>query len=533
HLASLRDITERKRAEEAAREANATLRSFYDASQMMMGVVEIHEGDILFVSSNNATASFYGVGVEGLDGRRISRLGVAPGVVDLWIARYREAERTGMPVRFEYAHEARGGRTWLSVTVGYIGRTPKGCSQFSFVAEDISDRKLAEEALREADRRKDELLAMLAHELRNPLAAISNAVQLALRTGPGDRWAWSHEVIGRQCAHLTGLIDDLLDVSRITRGKIQLRTEPLDAGSVLHDALEVVRPLFEERRHQLDVSIGPGLRLEADPTRLEQILVNLLTNAAKYTEPGGRIRVDAARSGDEVVIAVEDNGIGIDTAMLSHVFEPFAQVDSSIDRSRGGLGIGLTLVRTLAEMHGGKAEVDSPGPGLGSRFSVRLPAIVAPTDFADAAPESLPRESSRVARVLIVDDNRDAADLTGQILVAEGHEVRIVYDGPAALAGAREFRPDIVLLDIGLPGMDGYQVASALRDAGGDPPPMLVAVSGYGEEQARRRSHASGCAHHLVKPVNIDALLDLVGGVPPRPSTGRDDPRTTPGRRGP
>src|SRR4051794_3674981 len=286
HLASLRDITERKRAEEAAREANATLRSFYDASQMMMGVVEIREADILFVSSNNATASFYGVGVEGLDGRRISRLGVAPGVIDLWIARYREAERTGMPVRFEYAHEARGGRTWLSVTVGYIGRTPKGCSQFSFVAEDVSDRKLAEEALREADRRKDEFLAMLAHELRNPLAAISNAVQLALRTGPGDRWAWSHEVIGRQCAHLTGLIDDLLDVSRITRGKIQLRTEPLDAGSVLHDALEVVRPLIEERKHQLDVSIGPGLRLEADPTRLEQILVNLLTNSAKYTEPG-------------------------------------------------------------------------------------------------------------------------------------------------------------------------------------------------------------------------------------------------------
>ncbi|APW61959.1 ATP-binding protein [Paludisphaera borealis] len=513
-VAALRDVTERRQAEEAAREANATLRSFYEASSMMMGVVELIGDEVIHVSSNAAAVHFFGDPDEVVDGLGRGQ-GVLLEVLAGWIAHYREARRSGSPARFEYAHDAPGGRTWLSVTVGYIGLTPSGRLQFSLVADDVTERRQAEEALREADRRKDEFLAMLAHELRNPLAAVSNAVQLALRASDADSRAWSHEVIRRQCTHLAGLIDDLLDVSRISQGKIRLRTSSLDASDVLRNAVEAVRPLMQERGHSLETSIGPGLLLDADPTRLEQIVVNLLANAAKYTEPGGLIRLTALRDGDEATIAVRDTGIGIDAAMLPRVFEPFTQAEVSIDRSRGGLGIGLTLVQTLTEMHGGRVSATSDGPGRGSEFVVRLPALLTTDDrpSPSKAPEPPP---GRLVRVLVVDDNRDAAELTAALLAAERHEVRCVYDGNSALEAFRAFRPDVVLLDIGLPGMDGYQVAEAIR--GSSPgAPLLVAVSGYGEDEARHRSRAAGCAHHLVKPVDIDALLAIVRAANPDP----------------
>ncbi|MFL5898644.1 MAG: PAS domain S-box protein, partial [Solirubrobacterales bacterium] len=256
YLAALRDVTERKRAEEAAREAAATLRSFYDGAPMMMGVVELAGDDVLHVSANPAAARFFGIRPQDFEGRLAGRLGVPPGILGTWVDRYREAERTGAPVRFEYAHDTPAGRTWLLATVGYIGRTPVGRPQFSYVAEDVTERKRAEEALRDADRRKDEFLAMLAHELRNPLAAISNAAQLAHRAGSGDRWTWGHDVIGRQCAHLSRLIDDLLDVSRISRGMLELKPESVDLRAILERALELVQPLLD-RQHQTVVIDAP------------------------------------------------------------------------------------------------------------------------------------------------------------------------------------------------------------------------------------------------------------------------------------
>ncbi len=387
HLATLRDVTERRRAEEAAREALATLRSFYDGAPMMMGVVEIAGDEIVHVSSNAATARFLGLLPGEIDRQPADRLGIPRATLDLWLARYREAERTGAPVRFEFAHEAADGPRWLAATVGFIGRTPPGRPQFSFVVEDVTDRRRAEQALREADRRKDEFLAMLAHELRNPLAAISNAVQLSRRGGAEAHWPWCREIVARQCKNLARLVDDLLDVSRITRGKVRLRTERIDAAPVVAAAVEAARPLLDQRRHELTVSVAAGpMPLEADPTRLEQILVNLLTNAAKYTEAGGRIALSAAIEGAEVVVRVKDNGAGIAPEALPRMFDLFVQGDRSLARSEGGLGIGLTLVRSLAEMHGGSVSAASDGPGTGSEFVVRLPAAPAARSAARRPP---------------------------------------------------------------------------------------------------------------------------------------------------
>ena len=509
HLASLRDVTERKRAEEAAHEALATLRSFYDGASMMMGVVEPLDDDILFASSNASTARFFGRPGEALDGQLVGGLGVPPAILSLWLDRFREAERAGTPIRFEYEHVAPTGRAWLSATVGFIGRSPAGRPRFSFVVEDITDRKRAEEALKEADRRKDEFLAMLAHELRNPLAAINNAVQLARRAGPGRLREPDREVIGRQCAHLARLIDDLMDVSRISRGKIRLRAERLDAATVLRWAVGTVRPLAEQRRHELIASFPDALWVEADPTRLEQIVVNLLTNAAKYTEPGGHIWLTAGHEGGDVVIRVRDDGLGIPPEKLPEMFQLFAQGERHIARSEGGLGIGLTLVRKLAELHGGGVTARSDGPGKGSEFAVHLPAASAPRP-SSSPPEAAPDRARAGRSVLVVDDNQDAARLLAELLQASGHAARSIHDGRSALDEARSFRPDVILLDIGLPGMDGYEVAAALRREAGLGAIRIIAVTGYGEEQALSRSREAGIDHHLVKPVDVEALLDLI-----------------------
>jgi CheY-like chemotaxis protein len=378
------------------------------------------------------------------------------------------------------------------------------------VARDITERIRMEEALKEADRRKDEFLAMLAHELRNPLSAIHNALQLARKSRKPEHLAWAQDVIGQQVKHLARLIDDLLDVSRITRGKIQLRRERQDLAPIIHRAVETVRPLIEARQHQLTVSLTSGpLRLEADPTRLEQILVNLLTNAAKYTEEGGRIRLTGRRDGGELVLAVRDDGVGIAPEMLPHVFEPFTQVARSLDRSQGGLGIGLTLVQKLAEMHGGSVSAASDGPGRGSEFTVRLPApreVPAPPEPQATAAGG----AGRGLRILVVDDNRISARGLADLLGLSGHEVRTAFDGRAALDAARRHRPEVVLLDIGLPEMDGYQVAAQLRREEGLKDALIVAITGYGQEQDLRRSREAGFDRHLVKPVDLEALEELL-----------------------
>ncbi len=370
-------------------------------------------------------------------------------------------------------------------------------------------------ALAEEDRRKDEFLAMLAHELRNPLSAISSAVNLARATPSDEHRDWSNEVITRQVKHLTHLIDDLLDVSRIRLGKIQLRRQPLEAAEVMARAVETVRPLLERKRHGLAVSIEPGpLRVDADPTRLEQVLVNLLTNAAKYTDEGGRIAISAGRDGPNVAFRVKDNGTGIPREMLPRIFDLFIQVDRSLDRSQGGLGIGLTLVRKLVESHGGTVSATSAGPGLGSEFVVRLPAL---SDSVHVAPSSSnsgrrPTMAENSKRVLVVDDNIDAARGLARLLKVEGHDLAIAHDGREALDAARAHRAEVILLDIGLPGLDGYQVAEILRREG-FADATIIAVSGYGQDEDRKRSERAGFNHHLVKPVDHDFLLRLIAGA--------------------
>ncbi len=377
----------------------------------------------------------------------------------------------------------------------------------------LEERMRAEEAFKEADRRKDEFLAMLAHELRNPLSAVNNAIAISRRSESPADLEWSQDVLERQVQHLARLIDDLMDVSRINRGKIQLRKVPLDVAAAVPRAVEVAMALIHQRGHELRVSLAPDLpMIEADPTRFEQVLTNLLTNAAKYTEEGGRIDLTARRDGGHVVIEVRDTGVGIPTEMLSHVFDLFTQGDRSIDRSQGGLGIGLTVVQKLVQMHGGTVSAWSEGPGRGSTFTLAFPAVA-----RRQAPASLPpgpRGETRPAgsKILVVDDNVDSARGLARLLSLMGHDVRLAHDGPAALLAAREHRPSVVLLDIGLPEMNGYQVAAQLRKEHGPDGLLLIAITGYGEDEAHRRSAAAGFDHHLVKPLNIETVLELISG---------------------
>ncbi|HEY2156262.1 MAG TPA: response regulator [Isosphaeraceae bacterium] len=379
----------------------------------------------------------------------------------------------------------------------------------------VENARLDQE-LRDNDRRKDEFLAMLAHELRNPLAAIDGAVQVAEGADADEHLAWAREVIGRQTKQLSRLIDDLLDVSRITQGKIQLRKEPLDLAAAVARAVESVRPQVDASRHALEVDVGPGpLPVEADPSRIEQVLGNLLTNAAKYTPDGGRIRLSARREGGEVVVEVEDSGVGIDPEMLPRIFDAFTQVEQTIDRSQGGLGIGLTLVRRLVEMHGGSVAARSGGPGRGSTFTVRLPAAdgTAAPRAGREGPAS--RDPSRPRpRVLVVDDSADTARAMARLLGVQGYDVRVAHDGRAAIDAAREHRPDVILLDIGLPGLNGYEVARAVRRDPGLAGVTLIAISGYGQDHDRRRSADAGFDHHLVKPVDYGVLYELLDAVP-------------------
>ncbi|HTU16905.1 MAG TPA: response regulator [Gemmataceae bacterium] len=381
--------------------------------------------------------------------------------------------------------------------------------------------------VQEADRHKNEFLSMLAHELRNPLAPIRNAVQLLrLRGAKEPEAAALHEMIDRQVMQLVRLVDDLLDLSRITRGKIHLQMEYVEVGSVVARAVETSRPLIDARKHELTVALPPEpLLVRGDPVRLAQILSNLLNNAAKYTEEGGRIQLLAERSNDTVTFHVRDNGVGIPPDMLSSIFELFTQVDRSLDRSQGGLGIGLTLVHKLVEMHGGRVEAFSEGPNQGSELVVHLPlegaepAAMAVSPVLSGGTGVSPVGGTGISpighrRVLIVDDNADAARSLAMLLEIGGHETRLCYDGQTGLAEAEAFRPEVVLLDIGLPELDGLEVARRLRALELSPRPMLVALTGYGQADDVRRSQEAGFDHHLVKPADPQTLTALLACLP-------------------
>jgi signal transduction histidine kinase len=389
-----------------------------------------------------------------------------------------------------------------------------GC--YFVVRRNLRHRRKVEEALTEAGRRKDEFLAMLGHELRNPLAPMLHAAQLLRAKGTdGPAGGRALEVLQSQVQHVTRLVDDLLDVSRIDRGKIRLRRELCDISELFSRAVEIARPLVESRRHELTVTLPRDpVRVDADPVRLVQVLANLLTNAAKYTPGGGGIWLTAECVGAEVVIRVRDNGVGIPAAMLPRVFDPFRQLDQTVGRAQGGLGIGLTLARSLVELHGGRVAAFSEGPGQGSTFVVRLPAEAVPDRVADGGRAA---EAGRPAprRILVVDDNAAAGDMLAAVLEMMGHEVRVARDGLSALATAETYRPDVVLLDIGMPGMDGYELARRLRGRPGWKSVRLVAVTGYGQEEDRRRSQEAGCDYHFVKPVEPEAIQELLAQLAP------------------
>ncbi len=370
--------------------------------------------------------------------------------------------------------------------------------------------------VRQADRQKNEFLSMLAHELRNPLAPISNAVQvLRLRGLDQPELKWARDVIERQVRHMTRLVDDLLDISRITRGKIRLQREPVAISAVVAQAVEASRPAIEARHHHLEVNVpAEPLWINGDSARLAQVLTNLLNNAAKYTEERGTIWLSAAAEDGMVVLRVRDTGIGIPPEMLAAIFDLFTQVDRALDRSQGGLGIGLTLVRRLVEMHGGRVEVHSEGAGRGSEFVVRLPALERNHAPAPAAASGAPSPAPAVRRrVLVVDDNVDSAHSLALLLQIGGFEVHQAHDGPAALQAAQSFHPEVVVLDIGLPGMDGYEVARRLRSEPTTRDAVLIAVTGYGQKEARSRSFEAGFDQHLVKPVDYTMLQEVFASL--------------------
>jgi signal transduction histidine kinase/BarA-like signal transduction histidine kinase len=449
------------------------------------------------------------MGTEALDAI-LRQDGADPGAADL-------VHRLGAAFAMIVPLTARG-RTLGTITL--VSRTParRYAPADLAVAEELGRRagraldnaRLFRE-VQESDRRKDEFLAMLAHELRNPLAPVLTALQLMeLRPDDLEVAERARGVLGRQVRHMTRLVDDLLDVSRITRGKITLRAERVEVAAIAARALETARPLLEGRRIEVATGVPSGLWIEADPVRMEQVLLNLLHNAAKFTEPGGRVRLWAEASRDRVTIGVSDNGVGIEGAMLPRIFDLFMQGERSLDRAQGGLGIGLTLVRRLVEMHGGAVRAHSAGPGQGTEFLVELPRA----DAAAAAPAEhrppAPTRATAPRRLLLVDDNVDAARTLSEALVGWGHEVHVAHDGPTAVQRALRLRPDVVLLDIGLPHMDGYAVAERLRAEASLSGVVLIALSGYGQAGDRDRTRAAGFRDHLVKPVDLVSLSALL-----------------------
>jgi PAS domain S-box-containing protein len=414
---------------------------------------------------------------------------------------------------FETTRVSRDGRRIpISLSVSPVRDSRGVVVGASKVARDISERKRAEQALREADRRKDEFLALLAHELRNPLAPIRYALATTRKAGRTlEQQKRAEEVIERQVAHMSRLLDDLLDVSRITHGTLELKKSRTELTLVLGAAIEAARPILDSKHHTLSLDLPKQtVRLEADPVRLAQVFSNLLINAAKYTDAGGSIELRATREASGVVVAVRDNGMGISADMMPRLFTLFSQAHTALGRSEGGLGVGLALARGLVALHGGRVEVRSDGPGRGSEFIVRWPVGV-PAWEVSQVEVSADRPAADVGlRILVVDDSRDAADTCATVLELSGHEVQTAYDGRRALELAGTFRPHALVLDIGLPDVNGYELARSIRAAPWGGGMVLIAVTGWGQGEDRRRALEAGFDHHLTKPIAAETLESLL-----------------------
>jgi two-component system CheB/CheR fusion protein len=438
---------------------------------------------------------------------------VHPDDASAYVADYMDAVRTRRTWRNVHRVRRRDGQwRWFDSYAQPLFAPDGSYAGHVGASLDTTDAVLAEQALKETDRRKDEFLAVLAHELRNPLAPISNAVHL-LRHPDGRRRADRLvEMLGRQVRQMIKLVDDLLEISRITRDKIELHRQPVLLADVVHGAVETSRPLIDQQHHQLDVRLPDApLTLDADSVRLTQVLANLLNNAAKYTDQGGRIELEAHRAGPEVEIAVRDNGIGIPPGHLPEVFDMFTQAHRAAGRGEGGLGIGLAMVRSLVQMHGGTVEARSAGADQGSEFVVRLPLAEPPEGAHDGAAAGDGTAPLAGQRILVVDDNQDAADTLAMLLDAEGARARAVYDGPSALAALPVLRPHTVLLDLGMPEMDGLEVARRIRADPAWAGVRIVALTGWGQESDRERTRAAGFDFHLTKPVDLNVLHAWLG----------------------
>jgi signal transduction histidine kinase/GAF domain-containing protein len=503
---------ERARAEDLARERDKRFQLVLQSSGVPFVVLNpIRDGagkvvEFRWSFINNAAAAIMRCNPADFVGRTVTdtlpRAWDDPGRFQMYVDAIEKQEVREV----ERQTEADGNHNWFHIVASPLD------GDLAVWFADITQRKRHERELVEADRRKDEFLATLAHELRNPLAPIRQAAMIARNENVTDaQRRWSNNVIERQVQHMSLLLDDLLDVSRITHGTLQLRKQPTDLQSIVGAAVETARPLIDERRHQLSVDVPARLDVNADPLRLAQVLSNLLTNAAKYTNPHGTIRVSAAQSGDELHIAVEDNGIGIASEDLGSVFGMFAQVRSAQEHAAGGLGIGLALAKGIVELHGGRIDVTSGGTGQGSRFTVRLPnMITASLNLATSRAAS--REHAAAARrILLADDNRDAAESLAIILRLEGHEVDLAHDGQAALRAFADHRPDVALLDIGMPKTNGLDVARQIRATPAGKDVLLIAITGWAQDADKEQSRAAGFDHHLTKPIEPDTLIGLLG----------------------
>lgn len=503
------DISARKCAEQALRVSQQRYHTLFDSIDEGYCVIRMefdadgNGSDYTFLEVNQAFERH--TGISDAVGR--SMLSIAPEHERWWFEVYGHIAKTGESRRFELPAEAL--QRFFDVYAFRIG-APEDC-QVAVLFNDVSERKRQEAALRDADRRKDEFLAILAHELRNPLAPVRSGLQvLQLSQGNPETTAYLLPLLQRQVDHMVRLVDDLLEVSRIAGGKVELRPEPVNVAAALHGVLETCKPLLDAADHELLFEVADDtLTVHADPVRLSQIISNLLSNAAKYTDRGGKIGLRAWREGAEVLITVTDNGRGMSPDILPRIFDLFTQAPQTSSMAQGGIGVGLTLVRSLLEMQGGQVDAHSDGPGKGSVFTVRLPLLETPA--AALPPPAAPETDGAMARrrVLVVDDNVDAAEGLRMLLELMGMEARAAFDGAAGLAATAEFAPHLVFLDIGMPGMDGFEFARRVR-AENTPCPTLVAVSGWGQQDDRRRSREAGIDVHLVKPVGLEELQEVL-----------------------
>jgi len=516
-LLAIEDITERRKAEIAVQTSEVQYRRLFQNAQD--GILVLDAITLEIIDANRFITELLGYSRDELLGKELWEIGFFGDKLASQTV-YQELQERGY-VRYEHLPlETKNGE---SAEVEFISnlylvddRAVAQCNIRDISERSRLERKLQEQAdaLADLQRRKDEFLAMLSHELRNPLAPISNAVHLLrLQQDEDPVQQQARAIIERQVIQLTRLVDDLMDVSRITTGRIQLRHAAITMNDVVEHAVETARPLVDQRKHELRVALSPQpIWLNADAARLEQVIVNLLTNAAKYTDEGGQIWLTVLREGGDCVIRLRDTGVGITPELLPRIFDLFTQAEPSLDRSRGGLGIGLALVQRLVEMHGGRIDVRSV-LGQGSEFTVRLPAVLSPAPSRPSVRTEMAKPASHVLRVLVVDDNVDTAESLVLLVKLLGHNVRMAHDGLVALQSAIDYQPNVVLLDIGLPGLTGYEVASRIREQASLNGILLVAVTGYGQESDRLLALQAGFDHHLVKPIDFEKVRQILAAA--------------------